>query len=191
MHQYLNIKRLLFTLVIITGVIVSCGDSKIQGAFLPGELTWLIYDLGETVQFVNDADSADVLTYTVISRTDSNQIKQYYPIEAEVTLKNNDGDEEITILLLKDQRTFNKYLRVGEVYRSLDLVKPIDGVGIRDETFNNVYILSEPRPDEYTGNIIAVYYSKMYGIIKYITKDEKTYVHANPVAMNFETGQIN
>lgn len=185
------IKRPLLLLLLVMGVVVSCNDKGIKGSFLTEELSWLVYDLGEHIQFVNDSDTTDQQTFTVVHRTDSTQIKKYYPIEAEVTLENDSSKDAITILLLKDQRSFSKYIRVGEVYRSLDLVTPRNGIAVGDANFDNVYVLNEPKPDEYTGNIITVYYSKVYGILKYITRDKKTYVQADPVALNFETGQVN
>lgn len=184
-------RNLILTLLaVLTLLGSSCTyNTKVEGSFTPAELSWLVYDKGEEVSFVNRADSTDKLVYRVIDRTDSQQIKKYYPIEAEMVLRNDDSGDELRIFLLKDQMAFKRYIKVGDVYRSLDLVTPQNQVPAGNATFNDVYVVSQDA--EAVGTTATVYYNQARGFLKLHTIDKKWYVmQANP-DVNFETRQIN
>lgn len=164
-------------------------DSKVKGSFTQEELDWLVYDEGEEVLFINRQDSTDKLIYTVIDRTDSEQIKQYYPIEAEMVMRNEDTGDELRVFLLKDQMAFKRYVKVGDVYKSLDLVVPQDQVPAGNATFDNVYVVSQVDGDQ--GNTATVYFNKTNGFLKLLTLDNQWYVMDAKQSISVETGQIN
>jgi hypothetical protein len=110
--------------LILSILFSACSNDVPKGEFTTDELSWLVYTEKDQAIF-NDSASKKKEVLKVVFRTELNQIKQYYPIEAEVALSNIDTAKSFRIYLLKDQNGFKKYLRIGEVYRSLDIVKPV------------------------------------------------------------------
>lgn len=179
-------------IAIVLGMVfafVACDRARIEGSFTQEELDWLVYDEGEEIVFINKEDSTDVLTYTVIDKTDTGSIEKFLPIEAEVTIKNDSTDQEFRIYLMKDQKAFKRYIKVGEVYRSLDLVPLQDQVLIGNATYDQVYILTET--DQSLGQVAELYFNKAFGVLKYVTADNVHYIKSQPIPLNFETGTIN
>ena len=185
-----TMKQALWAIIFTSVVLGACSNGRIEGSFTAEELEWLVYDKGENIMFVNKTDSSDILQYTVIDRTDSEQIKQYYPIQAEVTMRNEATGDEMKIFLLKDQKAFKRYFKIGDVYRSFDLMYPQDQVPILDKTYDGVYVFSEDENNR-TGSIAQVFFNKAYGVLQYITDDEKEYVQLVERPVNFESGHIN
>lgn len=183
-------KKALWAIIFISVILGACSEGRIEGSFTAEELDWLVYDKGENIMFVNKTDSSDVLQYTVIERTDSEQIQKYYPIQAEVTMRNDANGDEMKIFLLKDQKAFKRYFKIGDVYRSFDLVTPQNQVPIQDKTYDNVYVFSEDE-DSRKGTIATVFYNKALGVLQYITDDNKEYVQLVENPVNFESGHIN
>src|SRR5690606_26786528 len=118
-----NRMRLFLLLFSIVFVLFSCKEERAKGSFSNKELGWLVYAENDSILFRNEAGKTE--TVHVVHRTDLEQIKQYFPIEAEVILSDIDSVKSFRIYLLKDKNAFKRYLRIGEVYRPLDLIKPV------------------------------------------------------------------
>lgn len=168
---------------------VACDQARIEGSFTQEELDWLVYDEGDEIVFVNKEDATDVLTYKVIDKTDSASMEKYLPIEAEVTMKNDQSGQEFRIYLMKDHKAFKRYIKMGDVYRSLDNVPVQNQVLIGEETYDEVYVLTESAGE--VGQIAQLYYNKAFGLLKYVTSDDVHYEKSRQTPLNFETGTIN
>jgi hypothetical protein len=150
-----------------------CWNDKIKGEFTSDELRWLVYEKDQEIEFQDSTGKTS--KFKVIFRTDLGQIKQYYPIEAEVALSDIDSLKSFRIYLLKDQSSFKRYLRIGEVYRSLDLLTPVSELQIADKTYRNVYVITEDTTQEKKSYIWRALYSKENGIIEFTTINKRTY----------------
>lgn len=166
----------LFRGILLTGIfaltLLSCSDEKIKGEFTSEELEWLVYEQGDSIQFVCLDGQEHLLIAD--SRTEMEQLRDYYPIEAELSLSHIALGEDFKIFLLKDEREFKKYLKIGEVYRSLDLITP-ESVVIEGQQMDEVYVISEDTTESRV-DIWQVYFSKQHGIVKYVTRDNREFV---------------
>lgn len=157
--------RYLLFLLLLT--LLGC-EGKKEGEFSEEELSWLVYDEGDTILYKGNKNLMQALV--VNHRTDLSQIRNYYPIEAEVEMFGPDSEEKFRIYLLKDEETFKKYLKVGEVYRSFDFVEPIDSVQVNNLVYNQVYIFTEDTTESHVP-VWRVYYNQESGIIKYLKRN--------------------
>jgi len=164
--------RFLFSSFLVA-TLFSCSSDRIKGEFNADELAWLVYQKGQSVQFKDSTGKSESLQ--VISRTDLAQIKNYYPIEAEVVLSDIDSAKSFGIYLLKDEKNFKRYLRIGEVYRSLDLLKVAPEVKIGDKVHKDVYTVIEDTTSEKKPHIWRALYNKESGIIEYTNIRNQTY----------------
>jgi hypothetical protein len=170
--------RNLFWLLFIAAVMQSCSNEPPKGEFTKEELSWLVYNKADKVLFKDSAGKKQE-NLAVTFRTELNQIKQYYPIEAEVALSDIDSVKSFRIYLLKDQNGFKKYLRFGEVYRSLDIVKPVAKMTIGTTTYNEVYVIAEDTVRQ-KQPIWKVWYNKESGILQYTNINNETFSLAKP-----------
>jgi hypothetical protein len=154
-------------------LLTACGGDKIKGEFTSEELSWLVYEKDQTVQFQDSLGKKETLN--VVFRTDLEQIKQYFPIEAEVALSDIDSVKSFRIYLLKDAKDFKRYLRIGEVYRSLDLLKPTAEITIGEQQYKNVYTVIEDTMGATKPYIWRALYNKEFGIIEYTNIHNKTF----------------
>ncbi len=151
----------------------ACSNDTPKGEFTSDELSWLVYTEKSEAVF-NDTASKKKETLKVVFRTELNQIKQYYPIEAEVALSNIDTAKSFRIYLLKDQNGFKKYLRLGEVYRSLDIIKPVAELKIGNTVYKNVYEITEDTTKQQLP-VWKVWYNKEKGVLQYINIQNETF----------------
>jgi hypothetical protein len=150
------------------------GPRKIEGNFSAEELGWLVYNDGDNFLFQNPDSAGDEVTLFVTSFKDPAQLRNYYPIEAEVTLSNPEKGEVFKLYLLKDETEFKRYLKVDDVYRSFDLVEPIGSFSVGDNAYEDVYVFKADSMAN--GNTISnVYYARNHGIVQYETYEGKTY----------------
>jgi hypothetical protein len=160
-------------IVVVMLFFASCTGNRVKGEFTKDELAWLVYAPNQIVEF-KDAEGA-VTKLHVIFRTDLEHIKQYYPIEAEVALSDIDCMKSFRIYLLKDQNAFKRYLRIGEVYRSLDLIQPEKQMEIGGKVYYNVYKVVEDTTLPNKPYIWRALFNKEAGIIEFTTLNNKTY----------------
>ena len=153
--------------------LMACGGDKIKGEFTSEELSWLVYENDQSVQFQDSLGKKETLN--VVFRTNLEQIKQYYPIEAEVALSDIDSVKSFRLYLLKDAKDFKRYLRIGEVYRSLDLLKPAAELQIGEKQYKNVYTIVEDTMGKIKPYIWRALYNKEFGIIEYTNIHNKTF----------------
>ena len=158
----------------------ACNLSEKEGSFSQEELSWLVYQEGQEMIFTQ-ADSNYL--WKVSHRANQEQVKKYYPIEAEVVLQSPEGhlpeiNKQFRIYLLKDKTSFKKYLRTGEIYRSLDLIKPLDSVEINGKMFFQVYEILEDTLKHQT-EVYRVMYNRDYGILRYDTRAGVHYLAPN------------
>jgi hypothetical protein len=151
----------------------ACGDDRIKGEFSADELSWLVYQKDQSISFKDSTNKNETLN--VISRTELGQVKNYYPIEAEVILSDIDSAKSFGIYLLKDEKNFKRYLRIGEVYRSLDLIKPTPEIKIGDKVYKEVYTIIEDTTSDKKPHIWRALYTKEAGIIEYTNIRNQTY----------------
>ena len=163
-------------LLILTGLTASCGGGSIDAEFTKKEKEWLVYEQEDTLLF--RSPNRDTLQTVVEYISEASQVSKRYPIEAEVMLKGNAGKELFRIYLLKDEQNFKKYIRLGQVYRSLDLVQPQDSVEINNHFYNNVYELQQDTSKSNV-SIWRVFYNKKHGFLKFETKEEEAYELVN------------
>lgn len=157
---------------------LACNNEPPKGEFTKEELGWLVYNKDDTATF-KDSTGKKQENLAVTFRTELNQIKQYYPIEAEVALSDIDSLKSFRIYLLKDQNGFKKYIRLGEVYRSLDIVKPVSEVNIGGNTFKDVYVIAEDTVKQKLP-IWKVWYNKENGILQYTNSSNETFSLVKP-----------
>lgn len=149
----------------------SC-NSRMMGEFTPEELSWLVYSKDDTLVFADASGNKHRLL--VDYRSDFSQLKNYYPIEAEIEIFNPDDRERFRIYLLKDVNVFKKYLRISDVYRSFDLQNPVDSVEIAGKLFNSVYVFTEDTAVSKAA-VWRVYFNTQHGILRYDKRDETRY----------------
>lgn len=154
-------------------IFAACNNEPPKGEFTTDELSWLIYAEKDQAVFTDSVDNKKEIL-KVVFRTELNQIKQYYPIEAEVALSNIDTVKSFRIYLLKDQNGFKKYLRIGEVYRSLDIVNPIAELKIGNTLYKNVYEITEDTT-KHKLPIWKVWYNREKGILQYTNIQNETF----------------
>lgn len=169
----------IYTLVtyILSGLLLlaSCGSSQQrEGSFTEEELAWLVYRDGDNLLFQNPDSVGDEVTLFVSGVKDPNQIRNYYPIEAEVTIGNPEREDYFKVYLLKDEQDFKRYLKFGDTYRAFDLIQPMDEYRVGDNIYQEVYLFSEDSsaPDSW---IKEVYFAKNFGVIQYSTKDGREF----------------
>ena len=172
MCHYINMKSS-FYLLLFSILLSACNNEPPKGEFTTDELSWLVYAEKSEAVF-SDTASKKKETLKVVFRTELNQIKQYYPIEAEVALSNIDTMKSFRIYLLKDQNGFKKYLRIGEVYRSLDIVKPKPEFKIGNTVYKNVYEITEDTT-KHKMPIWKVWYNRDKGILQYTNIQNETF----------------
>jgi hypothetical protein len=165
-------KFLFFSLCAII-FLEGCGGDKIKGEFTSEELSWLVYQKDQAVQFSDSVGKNETLK--VVFRTDLEQIKQYFPIEAEVALSDIDSVKSFRIYLLKDAKDFKRYLRIGEVYRSLDLLKPAAEMKVGEQVYKDVYTIIEDTMLKNKPQIWRALYNRELGIIEYTNIHNKTF----------------
>lgn len=155
-------------------LLLSCGGKK-EGEFTEKEIEWLVYETGDTLRYTATNGEEEVLYAQ--SRTDLTQLRDYYPIEAEISLVNLKNNRDFKIYLLKDSNgNFKRYLKAGEVYRPLDLMSPQASMEIGGKKYKDVYVVEEDTAAYPEINIWKVYFNKSEGIIKYITRDKGEYI---------------
>ena len=164
--------RCIVGIILLSIVLNSCSLSKLEVKFTPDELEWLVYDKGDVITFTNDKGQSE--TFEVVSRSDQSDLKKYYPIEAEVVIGDTSLGEDFRIYLLKDEKSFKRYLRIGEVYRSLDLMEPIHRMEVDGKMLTDVYIIEESTKD-LEGNVWQLLFTKEMGIVRYQTTENKIY----------------
>lgn len=157
----------------ILSLVWACANDRIKGEFTPEELQWLVYDKNQLITFQDSAGRT--IQMKVVFRTELEQVRQYYPIEAEVALSDIDTIKSFRIYLLKDQHSFKRYLRIGEVYRSLDLIQPLKEVQIGGRTYHEVYIIVEDTTLPKKPYIWRALFNKEKGIIEFTTITNQTY----------------
>lgn len=153
-------------------VLNSCSLSRLEVKFTDAELEWLVYDEGDVITFTNE--NGQTKSFEVVSRSDQSNIKNIYPIEAEVIIGDTSLGEDFSIYLLKDEKSFKRYLRIGEVYRSLDLMEPIHKMEVDGKMLTDVYVIEENRKD-LEGNVWQLLFTKEMGIVRYKTTENKIY----------------
>ena len=157
----------------------SCGSSQqMEGSFTEEELAWLVYQDGDNLLFQNPDSVGDEVTLFVSGVKDPNQIRKYYPIEAEVTLGNPEKEDYFKVYLLKDEHDFKRYLKFGEVYRTFDLIQPLEEFKVGDNVYKEVYVFSEDSSAP-TSWLREVYFAKDFGVIQYSTKDGREFYLLN------------
>lgn len=145
-----------------------CGGKK-KGSFTKDELAWMVYEANDTLLYKDNYDQYHQLV--IDYRTDLNQIKKYYPIEAEVEIHSPSEDDHFRIYLIKDEYSFKIFLRMAEVYRPFDLVEPLNTLTINGKTYKDVYVFEE-NPKDIDSCVWKVYFNKKYGILRYVKKEE-------------------
>lgn len=155
--------------------LASCGSSqKMEGSFSEEEIAWLVYKDGDNLLFQNPDSIGDEITMFVSGQKDPNQIRTYYPIEAEVTVGNPEEGDYFKVYLLKDERDFKRYLKFGEVYRSFDLIEPLEQFKVGDNIYQEVYVFSEDSSVP-SSKIKEVYFAKGFGVVQYTTNDGREF----------------
>lgn len=164
------IKYLAYVALILSAQ--SCSKhSKQKGSFTSDELSWLVYKNGDTIKFTKETGVNE--QYFVDSRNDFTQLKRYYPIEAEVDiLPLQTSEHKFSIYLLKDHNYFKKYLRIDDVYKSLDLATP-ETVTVKGKKFENVYVIEQDTIEHYF--IRKILYSPSIGILSYTNYNDETF----------------
>ena len=76
--------------------------------------------------------------------------------------------------MLKDEHDFKRYLKFGEVYRSFDLIEPLEQYKVGDNFYKEVYVFSEDSSAPLK-NIKEVYFAKNFGVVQYTTKDGREF----------------
>lgn len=171
----MKIHPLLFLSTIVLALLVSCGSNqKIEGSFTDEEIAWLVYKDGDNLLFQNPDSIGDETTLFVSGQKDPNQIRKHYPIEAEVTIGNPEKEDYFKVYLLKDEWDFKRYLKFGDVYRSFDLIEPLDEYKVGDNVYREVYVFSEDSSAPLS-KIKEVYFAKDYGVVQYTTKDGREF----------------
>jgi len=156
-------------------VISSC-KNRSNAKFTVEELSWLVYKEGDTIRFQNDQGIKSELL--VVYRTDLSRINKFYPIEAEIEIFNPDAHEHFRVYMLKDAESFKRYLRVADVYRPFEFIKPFDTISIANKVYNDVYVFEEDTAEIQEG-VFKVFFSRTDGIIMYIMKNQETYTLVN------------
>ncbi len=149
------------------------GNRKTEGSFTVEELSWLVYDDGDHFLFQNPDTVGDEITLFVTGFKDPAQLRNYYPIEAEVTLGNPQKGEVFKIYLLKDEMEFKRYLKVGDIYQSFDLVEPLKTFSVGDQNYKDVYVFKSDSASD--NGVVEVYYARNAGIIQYTTRNGDAY----------------
>jgi hypothetical protein len=160
-------------LFLVMVLLSACKNEPPKGTFSEEELSWLVYQPEDVVIF-SDSTGKKKEKLTVVFRTELSQIKQYYPIEAEVALSDIDSLKSFRIYLLKDQKSFKKYLRIGEVYRSLDILKPIAEMQLGKTTYKEVYVVTEDTTKQKPA-IWKVWFNKEKGVLQYTNLQNETF----------------
>lgn len=160
-----------FFLIIV--LLNACKNEPPKGTFSPQELSWLVYKPEDVVAFA-DTTGKKREQLKVVFRTELSQIKQYYPIEAEVALSDIDSLKSFRIYLLKDQNSFKKYLRIGEVYRSLDILKPVAEMQLGKNIYKDVYVVTEDTIKQ-KPFIWKVWFNKEKGVLQYTNLQNETF----------------
>ena len=155
---------------------ISCNGS-IDAEFTAEEKEWLVYDKNDTVRFTSQAQ--DTLTTVIKYISEAEQVSKRYPIEAEVALLTMSNEELFRILLLKDEQNFNKYVRLGNVNRSLKTVSPKDSIPVNGHIYNHVYKFSQDTTKEDL-NIWQLYFNKETGFLKFITAEQDSFDLVRP-----------
>ncbi len=156
-------------------MLASCGSGQqMKGSFTEDELSWLVYNDGDHLLFQNPDSIGDEVTLFISSQKDPNQIRNYYPIEAEVTVGNPEQGDYFKVYLLKDERDFKRYLKFGELYRSFDLIEPLAAYKVGDIVYKEVYVFSEDS-NSLANKISNVYFAKDFGVVQYTTKDGREF----------------
>ncbi len=163
-----------FLLLLTLALLSSCG-SKTEGEFSKDELAWLVYPKSKGLEFKNTEGTLH--QFEVTDRTDLEQIKTYFPIEAEVIINNQELDSRFQIYLLKDVNSFKRYFKLGEVYRSLDMLTPIPSMSIAGKNYSEVYRIKEDTTGGKMG-IWMVDFNQTKGILRYFDRETGAYVLA-------------
>jgi hypothetical protein len=173
-------------LILASILVSSCGgNGKKEGSFTNEELGWLVYNDGDNVLFQNPDSAGDEVTLFISGQKDPAQLRNYYPIEAEVTGGNPEQGDYFKVYLLKDELEFKRYLKIGEVYRAFDLIEPIQEYKVGDILYKDVYIFKEDSTNA-ASKINEVYFAKGYGVVQYNTKDGRSYQLLNRKLMDTE-----
>lgn len=171
----MKIRHLIFPIIGVATLLMSCGSShKMEGSFTDEEIAWLVYKDGDNLLFQNPDSIGDEVILFVSGQKDPNQVRSYYPIEAEISIGNPENDDYFKLYLLKDERDFKRYLKFGEVYRSFDLIEPLEQYKVGDNVYQEVYLFSEDSSAP-NNKIREVYFAKDYGVVQYITKDGREF----------------
>lgn len=155
---------------------LSCNGS-IDAEFTADEKEWLVYDKNDTIRFTSETQDTLITPIEYISEAE--QVSKRYPIEAEVALVKLGGDELFRILLLKDEQSFNKYVRLGNVNRSLKTVSPQDSIPANGHIYDNVYHFRQDTTKA-NNDIWQVFFNKKHGFLKFITKEQDTFEVVRP-----------
>lgn len=165
----------LIGLIFISVLWVSCGgNQKAEGSFTEDEISWLVYNDGDNLLFQNPDSTGDEITLFISGQKDPAQLRNYYPIEAEVTVGNPERGDYFKIYLLKDERDFKRYLKFGEVYRSFDLIEPLAEYKVGDVVYKEVYLFKEDSTTRLS-KISEVYFAKNFGVVQYSTTDGRNF----------------
>ena len=168
--------RTLYLFLPLILLFTACPKTPKQGTFTSDELAWLAYQENQAVIF--DIDSGQVSnTLVAKTKTAPKTKKATYPIEAEISLINNTDERQFSIYLLKDEHTFRKFLKIGDVYRSIDAAENVSQYKLDDKVYKDVYIFDRLQGD--TSRISEVVYSKKYGIIKYVSRNTSFVLNSN------------
>ncbi len=152
-------------------MISSCNQNR-MGEFTEEELSWLVYQNHDTLRFKDEFGNQHRLI--VDYRNDFSQLKNYYPIEAEIEIFNPDDNERFRIYLLKDASSFKRFLRMADVYRPLDLIQPLDSMRIGNRFYHNVYVFTEDTAS-IQSDVWRVYFNKKHGILRYDKRGDISY----------------
>ncbi len=160
----------------------SCGNNrKVEGSFTEEELSWLVYKDGDNILFQNPDSIGDEVTLFISGHKDPAKLRNYYPIEAEVTVGNPEKGEYFKVYLLKDELEFKRYLKFGEVYRAFDLIEPLAEYKVGDIVYKEVYVFKEDSTNT-DSKISEVYFAKGLGVVQYNTKDGGNFhLHNNQI----------
>ncbi len=161
----------LIGIIFLSIFLTFCGSNrKAEGSFTEEELSWLVYKNGDNILFQNPDSIGDEVTLFISGQKDPAQLRNYYPIEAEVTVGNPEKGEYFKVYLLKDELEFKRYLKFGEVYRAFDLVEPLAEYKVGDIIYKDVYIFKEDSSST-ESKISEVYFAKGYGVVQYNTRE--------------------
>jgi len=140
-----------------------------EAHFNEEELEWLVYEANDTLRFQSPAGKGQLLV--VDNKTELSQIKDHYPIEAELDLVDTTGRVWFKLYLLKDKSLFKKYFRAGDVYRNLELIDPIASLQLGERQYQQVYVIIEDTTTS-DADPWKVYFNKTLGVVGFEMRNQ-------------------